>query len=59
MYLSFRSKFDIILPSMTRPLYRDSKIESCRSFSMLVRSMLREEISPFELKSILGGRRNE
>lgn len=46
MNLSSISKFSMMTPSISRPLYLDSNRLSWTSFSMLVRSMERLDIAP-------------
>lgn len=47
MNLSSMSKFSMITPSISLPLYRDSNRLSWTNFSTLVKSMERLDISPF------------
>lgn len=55
MNLSSMSKFSMITPSISRPLYRDSNRLSWTSFSMLVRSMERLDTSPFLVRRMSDG----
>ena len=46
MNLSSMSKFSMVIPSISRPLYRDSNRLSWTNFSILVKSIERLEIAP-------------